>query len=165
MADAEARFMAKLAELLPETEGYGTFAARAGTDAHLRSHIGDELERLKEKIADLKASAHDEGEEDMLDELDKIEVRMTRTIDALRGADYSALGFFTREEVSAEDLDRICSYDRELIDDLELLTTDIMAMKYETIGNLTLREAEGTLASIELKVTNRRYIFETGGES
>lgn len=164
MADEETRFMAKLAELLPEAEGYAALESRAATDAHLRTHICSELERLKEKIAGLKASALDEGEEDMLEELDKIEVRMTRTIDALRDADYSATPFFTRDGVSGEDLERICSYDRELIDDLELLTTDIMAMKYETIGNLTLREAEGTLASIELKVNNRRYIFETGGE-
>ena len=163
MPDAETKFMAKIAELLPGTAGYGVFEARGETDTLLRAHICSELERLKEKIAYLKASALDEGEEDMLEELDKIEVRMTRTIDALRAADYTDTPFFRQKEVSVEDLDRICSYDRELIDDLELLTIDVMAMKYETIGNLTLREAEGTLASIELKVTNRRYIFETGG--
>jgi len=164
MPDAEARFMAKLAELLPTTEGYARLAARTLTDEMLRSHICSELAQLREKIADLKASAGEEGEEDMLEELDKIDVRMERTVDALRSADYADTPFFRNEEVSEEDLERICSYDRELIDDLELLTTDIMAMKYETIGNLTLREAEGTLASIELKVTNRRYVFETGGE-
>ena len=156
--------MAKMTELFPEAAGYGALETRGGTDTLLRAHICSELGHLKEKIAGLKASALDEGEEDMLDELDKIEVRMTRTIDALRAADYSDTAFFSRSEVSDENLERICSYDRELIDDLELLATDIMAMKYETIGNLTLREAEGTLASIELKVTNRRYIFETGGE-
>ena len=164
MADSEARFMEKLAELLPETAGYGALEERASTDAHLRAHICSELERLMEKISALKASALDEGEEDMLEELDKIGVRMTRTIDTLRSADYSGAPFFRQAAVPAEDLDRICSYDRELIDDLELLTIDVMALKYETIGNLTLREAEGTLASIELKVTNRPFVFQTGGE-
>ena len=164
MSDAETKFMTKLAELLPDAAGYGAWQRRAETDAVLRAHICSELERLKEKITDLKASASDEGEEDMLEELDKIDVRMTRTIDALRAADYTGTSFFSREELSEGDLQRVCAYDRELIDDLELLTIDVMAMKYETIGNLTLREAEGTLASIELKVSNRRYIFETGGE-
>lgn len=164
MPDEETRFMEKMAELLPETAGYAVLTARGRTDTLLRAHICSEMDQLRAKIADLKASASDEGEEDMLEELDKIDVRMIRTVDALRSADYTDTAFFREDAVKTEDLERICSYDRELLDDLELLTTDIMAMKYETIGNLTLREAEGTLASIELKVTNRRYIFETGGE-
>ena len=40
-----------------------------------------------------------------------------------------------------------------------------MGLKYETIGNLTLREIEGTLAAIELKITNRKDVLADTGRS
>jgi hypothetical protein len=164
VSEAESRFLKTIADLFPEARGYRAFEGRADTEERLRTHVASELERLREKIAELKAAATDEGEEDMLEELDKIGIRMGRTIEALRSAGYAGLPFFSQTDVSETDLARVCAYDLELLDDLGLLTIDVMGMKYETIGNLTLREAEGTLAGIELKVANRGYIFEPGGE-
>ncbi|HEY3174656.1 MAG TPA: hypothetical protein VGK94_02735 [Candidatus Polarisedimenticolia bacterium] len=164
MSEAEERFLETIAGLIPEARGYRAWEGRADTDERLRTHVAMELERLRVKIAELKAAASDEGEEDMLHELDKIDVRMERTIEALQSAAYAGLPFFAKADAAESDLTRICAYDQELLDDLGLLTTDVMGMKYETIGNLTLREAEGTLAAIELKITNRGYIFEKGGE-
>lgn len=164
MSEAESRFLKTIAGLFPEARGYRAFEGRADTEERLRAHAASVLDRLREKIAELKAAASDEGEEDMLEELDKIDVRMGRTIEALQSAGYAGLPFFSRTEVSEMDLARVCAYDLELLDDLGLLTIDVMGMKYETIGNLTLREAEGTLAAIELKIANRSYIFESAGE-
>ena len=164
MSESETRFLKTIAGLFPEARGYRAFDGRADTEERLRAHVASELARLREKVAELKAAASEEGEEDMLEELDKIDTRMGRTIEALHGAGYAGLPFFSSREVSELDLARVCAYDLELLDDLGLLTIDVMGMKYETIGNLTLREAEGTLAAIELKIANRGYIFEPGGE-
>ena len=164
MADQEGALMRKISGLIPGASGYRAQAERARTDQLIREHVATGLDRLRGRIAELKASAEEEGEEDMLDDLDRIDERMTRTIETLGSADYSAVRFFIESAISDAQLGRVCSYDRALLEDLDLLTTDVMGMKYETIGNLTLREAEGTLAAIELKVTNRKDAFETSGD-
>ena len=154
----------KLARIAPAAGGYREVGERSTTDRSIREHVASELERLRGKIAELKSAADEEGEEDMLDDLDRFDGRMTRTIDALRAADYTGVAFFTDPVVGEAHLRRVSAYDRALIEDLELLAADVMGMKYETIGNLTLREAEGTLAAIEMKVTNRKDAFEMSGE-
>jgi len=164
MADPEGSFLRKIASLIPAAAGYRAAGARAETDRLVRGHVGAGLERLKARIEELKEAAREEGEEDMLDDLDRIGERMGRTIDSLRSADFSDVPFFAEPAATDNHIGRVSSYDKALLEDLELLTTDVMGMKYETIGNLTLREAEGTLAAIELKVTNRRDAFETAGD-
>ena len=164
MADAETIFLKKLAGLIPGAAGYREAAGRAQTDLQVREHIASELERLSGRINELKASAEEEGEEDMAFELGRIDERMARTIAAVRGADYAGVPFFTAAALDPKHLARACAYDTALMEDLDLLASDVMSMKYETIGNLTLREAEGTLAAIELKITNRKDVFETSGE-
>jgi hypothetical protein len=164
MIEPERKFLQRIARLIPDAAGYRPLEGRRDTERRVREHVARALEELRVKIGELKAASQEEGEEDMMEDLDRIDARMDRTIEALRGAQYDGAAFLDRADLPEEALGKICSYDRELLDDLELLRTDVTGLKYETIGNLTLREAEGTLAAIELKVTNRKYLFEaTGG--
>ena len=161
MSDIENRFARKLASLIPGAAGYRGMADRQATDGLIRDHIATTIDALKDRIGELRAAAEEEGEMDMVEDLERIGARMERIVDAAREIDCSDAAFFHEAEIGPEDLDRICSYDEALLGDLELLARDVMAIKYETIGNLTLREAEGTLASIELKVGNRKDLFDT----
>ena len=159
MSEAENRFMELVAELIPGTKGYRSSSTRRDTDAKVREFISVELEGLRGKMAELMAASEEEGEEDMLHDLGLIDSRMERTIDALRGADYGDSAFFSEGEVDDRALETVCDHDRALLEDLDLLKRDVTGMKYETIGNLTLREIEGTLAAIELKVVNRKDVL------
>jgi hypothetical protein len=165
MSDTESRFVRKLSALIPAAAGYRGVDDRRATDGLIRDHIATTIDGLKERIGELRASAEEEGEMDMVEDLERIGARMERTVDAARVADYSQAAFFQKTEIRPEDLDRICAYDEALLGDLDLLARDVMAIKYETIGNLTLREAEGTLASIELKVGNRKDLFDITGRA
>ena len=163
-ADAEGALLRQMGRSIPDAPGYRAAEGRARTESLIREHVAGGLQKLREKLAGLKASAEEEGEEDMLDDLDRIDERMARTIETLNAADYTGVPFFSQPEVTDHQLARVCTYDKALLEDLDLLTTDIMGIRYETIGNLTLREAEGTLAAIELKITNRKDAFETAGD-
>ncbi|HKY32273.1 MAG TPA: hypothetical protein VJV23_07040 [Candidatus Polarisedimenticolia bacterium] len=164
MTESERRFLVRLAAAAPEAGGYREPSARAGTDHMLRGHIASQLESLRAKLAQLRSSAEEEGEEDMMDDLDRLDSRMERTIEALRAEGWVA-PFQGAADVLEEDLAKLCAYDLQLLEDLDLLRTDVMGMKYETIGNLTLREAEGTLAAIELKVANRKDVMDISGRA
>ena len=139
-----------------DTFDFSDKTTRRETDAAMREQAASSIEALFEKVNQLKTAADEEGEEDMIFELERIDERMRRTSDALRGADYSGVAFFENGDVSDENLAKIHAYDNELLKDIQLLTRDVLALKYETIGNLTLREVEGTIGAIELKVTNRK---------
>ncbi|HET6372006.1 MAG TPA: hypothetical protein VFG76_01775 [Candidatus Polarisedimenticolia bacterium] len=162
-SEIERGFLRTLASLVPGASGYRDAASRRGTDRQIRDHIIDELDRLRGKLAELKALAEEEGEEDMLDDLARVDSRMERTAGALQAGGHEETPFFTQDQVPEAQLDRACAHDQALLQDLDLLSRDVMGMKYETIGNLTLREVEGTLAAIELKVTNRKDVFERSG--
>ncbi len=161
---SEARFREAIADAVPDAPGYRDRAGRSETDARLRAWIRDEIAGLRDKLAELKTSAEEEGEEDMLVELDRIDARMERTIGALESEDHAGAPFFTADCDDAQ-IDAVCAYDLAILEDVALLVNDTMALKYETIGNLTLRECEGTLAAIELKIANRKDILEESGRS
>ncbi|MGH9867218.1 MAG: hypothetical protein ACREAA_03515 [Candidatus Polarisedimenticolia bacterium] len=166
MSESERRFLVKLNALHPGAAGaagYGDEASRTSTEARLRDGLVEEMARLRAKIDELMRAAEEEGEEDMRDDLGRIGERMERTADALAGGEATA--FAGRGEVSPADRELVSGYDLQLLEDMELLQRDVMGMKYETIGTLTLREVEGTLAAIELKVVNRKDVLETSGGS
>jgi hypothetical protein len=161
MEKSEKSFLEKIADRIPGLAGYRAKEARRDTDKRLREYIASQIDQIRLKIEGIKAAATDDGDLDMLDDLGRLDSRMQRTADALRFADYGYSGFFDQVKIREEELDRIYAYDEAILGDLDLLVRDVGQLKYEGIGNLTLREVEGTLASIELKVANRKDIFET----
>ena len=161
MPQSEKNFLERIADKIPGLAGYRAKESRRDTDKRLRVFIADRIDQLRLKLEEIKRAATDEGDLDMLDDLGRLDSRMQRTGDAIRYADYGYSGFFDQLKIREEELDRIYAYDEALLGDLDLLSRDMGNIKYESIGNLTLREVEGTLASIELKVANRKDIFET----
>ena len=157
----ERGFLRRIGAAIPEASGYRAPGSRRDTDARLREHLASQIDTLREKIAQLMTAADEEGEEDMRYDLDRVDSRMERTAAALRSADYGGVAFFESPDLPEVELERTCAYDAALLDDMDLLVKDVLGMKYETIGNLTLREVEGTLAAIELKVANRRDILDS----
>ncbi len=163
MPEVRKVFGEKLSGTIPDAPGYETPEGRRETDEMLRSHVAGELETLRDKLDELRQAADEEGEEDMVDDVDRIDARLLRTVEALRGAETGGLAFFQSADPSGADVERVCAYDLALLEDVNLLVHDVNGLKYETIGNLTLREIEGTLAAIELKVTNRRDNLDSSG--
>ena len=164
MSDTERRLGLRLADLAPEGTafpGFGDPASREASDRLLRDGVCAELGRLQARMNDLMTAADEEGEEDMRDDLQRIRDRMERTAGALAAAGMPA--GMSRADLPDSDRETLCLYDLRLLEDMELLSRDVMAMKYETIGTLTLREVEGTLAAIELKVVNRKDVLPTSG--
>lgn len=162
MSESERRFLVKLHGLAPAAPGYTDAASRLETDALMRGALAESLSALRSKLAELMQAAEEEGEEDMGDDLGRIDERMERTAGALADEAHVAMPFFTRDDTPQDDRDRVSGYDLQLLEDMELLRRDVLGMRYETIGSLTLREVEGTLAAIELKVANRKDVLEGG---
>jgi hypothetical protein len=158
--EQEKAFLARAAEAIPGIPGYRERSGRRRTDEQLRDFLAGCIDDLVGKFDEIRSVADEEGDVDMVEDLQRLGERFGRTADALRTADYSGCGFFDDESPEDEQISRICGYDLAMLEDLELLSSDIGALKYESIGTLTLREVEGTLASIDLRVANRKDLFE-----
>jgi hypothetical protein len=162
MSESERRFLVRLNGLAPGAPGYGDQASRVQTDILMRGALAETLSGLRAKLGELIEAAEEEGEEDMRDDLGRIDERMERTGAALGDPAHLEAPFFTREDLQPADRDRVCGYDLQLLEDAELLRRDVLGLRYETIGSLTLREVEGTLAAIELRLANRKDVLEGG---
>lgn len=158
--DPEKAFLERAGKVIPGIGGYREAAARRETDERLRGHLASRLDEMESRLGAIRDAADEEGDVDMVDDLDRIRERVVRTAEGLRGADYGGCRFFSEEAVAEGQLARICSYDSAMLEDLELLSSDVEGLKYEAIGTLTLREVEGTVASIELRMANRRDLFD-----
>lgn len=161
MEPSEKSFLEKTADLIPGLAGYRAPEGRRDTDERLREYAASRIDECREKVGQIRSAASEEGDVDMIEDLERLDARMQRTAGALRSAAYGGAGFFGQANVGEQELDRVYRYDEAILSDLLLLVRDVGNLKYEGIGNLTLREVEGTLASIELKVVNRKDIFET----
>ena len=158
--DPEKKFLDRAGAVIPGIAGYRDRGVRVRTDDQLRSHLASGLDGLMERLRAIRDVADEEGDLDMVEDLDRISERLGRTGETLRAADYSGCRFFEQADVEEELFSRVYSYDSAMLEDLELLSRDIHELKYESIGTLTLREVEGTLASIELRIVNRKDLFE-----
>jgi len=154
---AEKAFLVAVSRKLPGATGYRDPDSRKETDAKLRELIASELGALVEKLGALKADAEDDGDSDMADDLSILAERFQGSVDAISGASHE--GFLGRGPMEPDDLAQIHKLDAAMLEDLDLLTKDLASLKLESIGALTLREVEGTLASIELKISNRKHLL------
>lgn len=154
---AEKTFLAAVSRKIPGVTGYREPEGRRETDTKLRGLIASELAALVEKIGALKADADADGDADMADDLTRLAERFQGSVDAISAAAHE--GFLGRGPMGTDDLAQVHANDAAMLEDLDLLSKDLGALKLESIGALTLREVEGTLASIELKISNRKHLL------
>jgi len=160
---AERSFMLAAERRMPGVAGYRDPESRRETDRKLRDHVAGQLGHLAAKVGEIRKVADDEGDADMADDLSRLEERFRRTAEAISASAPPEQEFLGRAAMRSEELTHVHSNDAAMLEDLDLLGKDMGTLKYETIGTLTLREVEGTLASIELKVSNRKHLL--GGAS
>lgn len=161
--ESEKEFLEVTAGRVPGVAGYRGAVSRRETDLRIREHLVEELDALSTKAGEIRSAAGEEGDVDMAEDVARLLERLERTAAELRSAEYGSAPFFTREELSETELNQIHGHDLALLEDLDLLARDMESLKYETIGTLTLREVEGTLASIELRIANRKHLLESPG--
>ncbi len=161
--ESERRFLEVTAGRVPGIAGYRDVANRRETDLRMREYMAGELEALSSKAGEIRSAAEKEGDVDTAEDVARLLERLEETASELRSAGYGSAPFFTRDDLSEAELSQVHGHDLAVLEDLDLLARDMESLRYETIGTLTLREVEGTLASIELRIANRKHLLESPG--
>ncbi len=104
---------------IPGFHGYLERAYRRESDALLRRHLAEQLERAKQGLDVAARELADSAQIDSLPQLDRVRAKLDKIIGRLRGAMRGYSGVFDLVRIDESTLDSIYSFDMALTDKIE----------------------------------------------
>src|SRR5437879_12506698 len=115
---------------------------RQESDKVIRIQNYQKLSDAESQAKDTYRSLVNQGANDSWDDTDHLLARLDRVMERINHSEYGYAGFFDVTKVKEPDLDRMMSYDMQLIQMADNVTTSIQALK-DSVDNNRLPEAKG----------------------
>lgn len=106
----------KLLAKIPGFSGYVERLNRRLADKALREKIAMEYELLWGRLSSLQKDLIDQGQLELIDDLESSAIKLRQFIDRIRTAAYGYTGFFDSIKIDKDDLKRVYEYDYSLFD-------------------------------------------------
>lgn len=152
MKKSEKNFFEKVLDAVPGLSGYRKREDRRTTDKRLREYLAGRIDSARKKIADLKLDYTNEGRLSELDNLGRLERKLTKIGDSIRFANYGYSGLFDQLKIKEEELDVLYNHDLKFIEAVEKLEKSV-SEKGEGLKEI--------VEEIETLVEERKQIFES----
>ncbi|NMC00361.1 MAG: hypothetical protein GYA35_08800 [Thermoanaerobaculaceae bacterium] len=152
MKKSEKNFFEKVLDAVPGLSGYRKREDRRTTDKRLREYLAGRIDNARKKIADLKLDYTNEGRLSELDNLGRLERKLTKIGDSIRFANYGYSGLFDQLKIKEEELDVLYNHDLKFIEAVEKLEKSV-SEKGEGLKEI--------VEEIETLVEERKQIFES----
>ena len=152
MKKSEKNFFEKFLDVIPGLSGYRSREDRRTTDKRLREYLAGRIDSARKKISDIKLDYTNEGKLSELDNLGRLERKLSKIGDSIRFANYGYSGLFDQLKIKEEELDILYSHDLkfgEAVDELE----KAVSQKGEDLKEI--------VAKLEALVEERKQIFES----
>ncbi len=133
-AKSQMRLSEKIAAALPGFRGYKEKELRRESDKLIRNHLYIKLTNDKDNVRSISQRIADKRYLDLLSDIDRVVARMDRITEKVNHASYGYSGFFDIVKVKEENLDRMISYDNQLLDTVNALTDQIDGLKAQLLG-------------------------------
>jgi len=130
-AKSQMRLSERIATFIPGFRGYKEKELRRESDKLIRNHLNLNLSTLKTDLKTAAQQLSDRRYLDILTDMDRLVAKMDRIVEKVNHASYGYTGFFDVVKVKEENLDRMLTFDAELIDKVNSLATEITAFKAE----------------------------------
>jgi hypothetical protein len=104
--------------------GVGTYREREKrreTDKKIREHVAEELQDARGHLKRVMLDFSRKGLSDLLIDLDHLSAQIQQMADTIRYAAYGYGGIFDVEKIRDEEINRLCSFDLSLKEDVEKL--------------------------------------------
>src|SRR5947199_2487119 len=164
-AKSQTNLQEKIMLLIPGFHGYKEREIRRESDKLLRNQIYQKLSSAEAQAKDTYRSLVNQGINDTWDDTDHLLARLDRVMERINHSEYGYAGFFDVTKVKEPDLDRMMSYDMQLIQMADNVTTAIQALK-DSVDNNRLPEAKGkvgdamkTVDALENAYNGRKQII------
>jgi hypothetical protein len=128
-AKSQMRLSERIAAALPGFRGYKEKELRRESDKLIRNHIYMKLTHNQENIKNVFQKVSDRRYMDILPDMDRLVAKVDRVSEKINHASYGYSGFFDVVKVKEDNLDRMISFDNQLVVDVDALTAAVDALK------------------------------------
>ncbi len=132
---SQMRLSERIAAALPGFRGYKEKELRRESDKLVRNNLYLILSKDKDSVRSISQRIADKRYMDVLTDIDRVTAKMDRITEKVNHASYGYAGFFDIVKIKEENLDRMITFDNQLLDEVNALTASIEDLKTQLISN------------------------------
>ncbi len=151
---------------VPGFRGYKLKEQRREADRIVRTYIYDVMERSRDDLTTCLQALTDNRLTELVEPMNRLIAKVDRVAEKINHASYGYAGFFESVRIEDPDLDRMLSYDTQLMDlarKVSELTTSLRTSlaenKPDDARNAEL-QLDGAIGSLELAFDQRKSVIE-----
>jgi hypothetical protein len=129
------RLSERVAAALPGFRGYKEKELRRESDKLVRNNLNLKLTKDKDDVRVISQKISDKRYMDVLVDMDRLTAKMDRITEKVNHASYGYSGFFDIVKIKEENLDRMITFDNQLLDEVNALTAAIGDLKTQLLSN------------------------------
>jgi hypothetical protein len=132
---SQMRLSERVAAALPGFRGYKEKELRRESDKLVRNNLNLKLTKDKDDVRVISQKISDKRYMDVLVDMDRLTAKMDRITEKVNHASYGYSGFFDIVKIKEENLDRMITFDNQLLDEVNALTAAIGDLKTQLLSN------------------------------
>jgi hypothetical protein len=129
------RLSERIAAALPGFRGYKEKELRRESDKLVRNNLYLKLTKDKDDVRVISQKIADKRYMDVLTDIDRLTAKMDRITEKVNHASYGYSGFYDIVKIKEENLDRMITFDNQLLDEVNALTATIGDLKTQLLSN------------------------------
>jgi len=133
-AKSQMRLSERIAAALPGFRGYKEKELRRESDKLIRNNLTLKLSKDKDNIRSIAQRIADKRYLDVLPDIDRLTAKMDRITEKVNHASYGYAGFYDIVKIKEEHLDRMITFDNQLLDEVNALTASIDDLKAQLLS-------------------------------
>ena len=134
-AKSQMRLSERIASALPGFRGYKEKELRRESDKLVRNNLYLKLTKAKDNVKSISQKIADKRYMDVLTDVDRLNAKMDRITEKVNHASYGYAGFYDIVKIKEENLDRMITFDNQLLDEVNALTASIEDLKTQLLSN------------------------------
>ena len=134
-AKNQMRLSERIAAALPGFRGYKEKELRRESDKLVRNNLYLKLTKDKDNVKSISQKIADKRYMDVLTDIDRLNAKMDRITEKVNHASYGYAGFYDIVKIKEENLDRMITFDNQLLDEVNALTASIEDLKTQLLSN------------------------------
>ena len=132
---SQMRLSERIAAALPGFRGYKEKELRRESDKLVRNNLYLKLTKDKDDVRAISQKIADKRYMDVLTDTDRLTAKMDRITEKVNHASYGYAGFYDIVKIKEENLDRMITFDNQLLDEVNGLTATIGDLKTQLLSN------------------------------
>jgi DNA repair exonuclease SbcCD ATPase subunit len=132
---SQMRLSERIAAALPGFRGYKEKELRRESDKLVRNNLTLKLTKDKDSVKSISQKVADKRYMDVLTDVDRLTAKMDRITEKVNHASYGYAGFYDIVKIKEENLDRMITFDNQLLDEVNALTAAIEDLKTQLLSN------------------------------